>query len=854
MELGIPELALVVLVGASGSGKSTFAQRYFKPTEIISSDACRAMLTDDETDQSVSADAFDLVYTIAAKRLALGRLTVIDATNVQAEARKPLLALARHYHVWPVAIVLHTPERVCLERNLARPNRDFGDFVVKRQVDNLRRSLRTLHDEGFRVVHSVTPELFDSIEIVRQPAWSNHKAEHGPFDIIGDVHGCYPELERLLLELGYSINLTPGHNYGFTVTPPAGRRAVFVGDLVDRGPDSVGVLHLVMSMVATGAALCVPGNHDDKLARALAGRKVKQTHGLAETMQALAETDENFRQAVRHFIEGMVSHLIFDDGKLVVAHAGMKQELQGRMSKRVREFALYGETTGETDEFGLPVRYPWAKEYRGEGLVVYGHTPIPQPEWLNNTVDIDTGCAFGGALTALRYPEREFVRVPAFAQYAIPKRPLEMNATQLSAQQAHDQVLDLSDFQGKLQISTSLISQINLREEQTSAALEVISRFAIEPQWLIYLPPTMSPSETSQLGSFLEHPTEALEYYRRAGVNEVVCEAKHMGSRAIVIICRDSEVARERFGVAGEQIGVCYTRTGRRFFSDPELEMAFLQRLQQAITKLNWWESFDSGWFAFDCEVLPWSAKAYDLIQHQYAPVGAAATASMSAAQAALRQTVTRMPESVELQALIAHTQLRQQAVQGYVEAYQHYCWPVRSLDDLKLAPFHLLACEQRPFYDRDHEWHMQTLAALAEVEPRLMLATPYRVVDLHDQASVEQTIAWWQKLTAAGGEGIVIKPKQWVVQNSRGIVQPAIKCRGAEYLRIIYGPEYDLPENLERLRERGLSGKRSLALREFALGLEALDRFVNREPLRRIHECVFGVLALESEPIDPRL
>ncbi|KPL88815.1 polynucleotide kinase-phosphatase [Herpetosiphon geysericola] len=854
MELGIPEFCLVVLIGASGAGKSTFAQRHFKPTEIISSDTCRAMLCDDETDQAVSADAFDLVYTIAAKRLALGRLTVIDATNVQAAARQPLMALARHYHVWPVAIVLQTPEKVCLERNVGRANRNFGDFVVKRQVDNLRRSLRTLRDEGFRVVYTITPEQVDAIEIVRQRAWSNRKTEHGPFDIIGDVHGCYPELERLLLELGYSINLTPGHNYGFTVTPPAGRRAVFVGDLVDRGPDSVGVLRLVMSMVETGAALCVPGNHDDKLARALAGRNVKQTHGLAETMQALVETDETFRQAVRRFIEAMVSHLIFDDGKLVVAHAGMKQELQGRMSKQVREFALYGETTGETDEFGLPVRYPWAKEYRGEGLVVYGHTPIPQPEWLNNTVDIDTGCAFGGALTALRYPEREFVQVPAFAQYAIPKRPLEYNATQLAAQQENDQVLNLSDFQGKLKLSTSLMSQITLREEQTAAALEVMSRFAIEPQWLMYLPPTMSPSETSQLDGFLEHPAEALDYYRRAGVNEVVCEAKHMGSRAIVIICRDSAVAQARFGVVGEQIGVCYTRTGRRFFNDPELETAFLQRVQQAISKLNWWESFDSGWFALDCELLPWSAKAQDLIRHQYAPVGAAATASISAAQTALQQTVTRLPESVELQALIAHTQLRQQAVQGYVDVYQHYCWPVQSLDDLRLAPFHLLACEQRPFYDRDHEWHMQTLATLAEAEPRLFIATEYRVVDLHDQAKVEQAIEWWQSLTAAGGEGMVVKPKQWVVQNARGLVQPAIKCRGPEYLRIIYGPEYDLPENLARLRKRGLSGKRSLALRELALGLEALDRFVNREPLRRVHECVFGVLALESEPVDPRL
>ncbi|MBS1792915.1 MAG: polynucleotide kinase-phosphatase [Acidobacteria bacterium] len=852
MKITIPELSLVVLIGATSSGKSTFARRHFKPTEIISSDFCRALLADDENDQTVTREAFELLHYIAAKRLRSGRLTVVDATSVQREARAPLVRLAREFHVLPVAIVVNPPENILLERHHERTDRNFAAQVVRIQLQSLRRSVRGLQKEGFRHIFTLdSVEDIDAVEIERQPLWNNRKNESGPFDIVGDVHGCFDELKELLEKLGYQIAETPDGR--FDVENPPGRRAVFVGDLVDRGPASPAVLRLVMSMTRAGKALCVPGNHEAKLLKYLRGRSVTVSHGLAETVAQLSTETDEFKAEVAEYIDGLVSHYVFDDGRLVVAHAGLKENLQGRGSGRVRDFALYGETTGETDEYGLPVRYNWAAEYRGRAAVVYGHVPTPEPEWVNNTICIDTGCVFGGKLTAFRYPERELVSVAAKKVYYEPVRPLfpEAAAPKLSAQHELDDVLDLDDVTGKRIVETRLLKNITIREENATAALEVMSRFAANPKWLAYLPPTMSPSETSRADGFLEHPAEAFAYYRAQDVAQVVCEEKHMGSRAVVALCRDAETARTRFGVVGEGLGICATRTGRRFFEDREIETEFLERLRFAAERAGFWDEFETGWMILDCELMPWSVKAQALIRQQYAAVGAASRAALAETVAQLRKTAARAEDAGKL---LERFTTRLTKAEQYTEAYRRYCWPVESVDDLRLAPFHLLATEGRTHLDRSHIWQMETLAKLCAADEALLLATPYRVVTLADEESVAEAAQWWLELTGRGGEGMVVKPLDFIVRGPRGLVQPAIKCRGKEYLRIIYGAEYDLPENLERLRQRGLSAKRSLALREFALGVEALERFVRREPLRKVHECVFGVLALESEPVDPRL
>ena len=867
MKITFPELSLVVLIGSSGAGKSTFARTHFRSTEILSSDYCRGLVSDDENNQEASQDAFDVLHYIAAKRLAAGRLTVIDATNVHPEARKPLLNLARQYHFFAAAIVLDLPEALCHERNQQRPDRQFGPHVVRRHVHSLRQSLRNLKREGFRYIYTLTsPEEIAAVEIERQPLWNNRQQEHGPFDIIGDVHGCCNELEQLLQQLGYQAETDsrPGPDQASfwdfpTYTHPERRKALFLGDLVDRGPRIIDTLKLVRNMVAAESALCILGNHENKLMRKFNGKQVKVNHGLEQTLAEIEamppESRDRNSDEIQAFLKSLISHYVLDEGRLVIAHAGLREELQGRGSSYVRNFALYGETTGEIDEFSLPVRYQWAADYRGRAMVVYGHTPVVEAEWLNNTVDIDTGCVFGGKLTALRYPEKELVSVEAAQVYCKPPKPLSLSPVVapngLSPQQQHDDVLDITDVLGKRLISTRLQRNITIREENAIAALEVMSRFAVNPKWLIYLPPTMSPVATSTLPGLLEHPAEVFSYYRKQGIDTVVCEEKHMGSRVIVIVCRDQTVTQQRFGIQDGGIGVCYTRTGRRFFDQPTLEAALLTHLNQSLSQTGFWRTYSTDWVCLDCELMPWSAKAQELLKQQYAPVGAASQQGLSEAVACLQQARDRGADVGEL---LSRYQQRADLAQQYVAAYRRYCWPVTTLSDLKLAPFHLLATEGRVHTDQTHDWHMQQIAQITQADPELLLATRYKIIDIKDESNCAEGIAWWETLTAAGGEGMVVKPMDFIHRTFKGLAQPAIKCRGSEYLRIIYGPEYSLPEHLQRLRQRGLSRKRSLALREFALGIEALERFVFQAPLRQVHECVFGVLALESEPVDPRL
>ena len=854
MRIEIPEFCLVALIGGTSSGKSTFAAKHFKPTEVLSSDFFRGLVADDENTQDASAAAFDALYYVARKRLETMRLTVIDATNVQTAARRKVIDLAKEQNCHPVAIVFNMPERVCRERNALRPERQFPDRVIQRHCNDLRRSLKGLKREGFRLIYILdSPEEVETIELVRTPLWNDKKAEHGPFDIIGDVHGCYDELYELLTTLGYTADADG------VIAHPDGRRAVFIGDLCDRGPKNMGVLRLVMDMVSSGSALCVPGNHDVKLLRWLNGRDVQMSHGLQNTVDELSRESEEFRADAAKFLESLVSHYVLDDGKLVVAHAGVKEHFQGRGSARVRDFCLYGETTGETDEYGLPVRLDWANEYRGRAMVVYGHIPQVEPAILNNTYCLDTGCVFGGKLTALRYPERELVNVKAKTVYYQPLKPLQTNVN------ICDDTLTLDDVSGKLHLQTRLTPVIDVREENSAAALEVMSRFAADPHWLIYLPPTMSPCETSKLSDYLEYPTEAFAYYREKGIGKVVCEKKHMGSRSVIVLCRDADTAKHRFGVADNSRGIVYTRTGRHFFDDKTIERAILDRLDVALTQSGFWEAFKTDWVCLDTELMPWSAKAQALLQRQYAPVGCAGRTALQSAIDALGQACKRknlaydVPENtsgqnVDMARVLEAFKERRTCVDGYIDAYREYCWSVSGVDDLKIAPFHILAAEGAVYGDRDHVWHMETIRKYITGTDPLFLSTEYLVVDVNDEESVRSGIDWWLALTGSGGEGMVVKPYQFIAQKGAELLQPAVKCRGREYLRIIYSPEYTMPEHMKRLKKRSLSRKRQLALREFSLGMESLERFVAREPLYRVHECVFAVLAFESEPVDPRL
>ena len=698
----------------------------------------------------------------------------------------------------------------------------------------------------------------DAAEIVRAPLNSDKKSETGPFDIIGDIHGCYDELCELLEKLGYGVDAG-----GYTAVPPNGRKTVFLGDLCDRGEKNTEVLRLAMNMANSGAAFCLPGNHDMKLLRKLRGSDVTISHGLSKTLEQLEGQSGEFVEEVKNFLESLVSHYIFDGGRLAVAHAGIIEKYQGRASARVRDFCLYGDTTGETDEYGFPVRLPWANDYRGRAKVVYGHTPTAEAAFYNNTICIDTGCVFGGKLTAYRYPENEIVQVAAKKEYYPPAKPLA-ETLETKPEENMGDMLVIEDVLNQKPLSTKYRRSIKIKPENAAAALEIMSRFSVDPHWLIYLPPTMSPCETSKLPDYLEYPSEAFDYYKTRGIEKVVCELKHMGSRAVIVLCRDEETAKRRFGPGDGSSGIIYTRTGRRFFEDAETERAILKKLQCALGASGFWEDFGTGWVCLDAEIMPWSQKAKKLLEEQYAPVGrsgrnglASAVEMIDKAKKALGGITpgeAQPGQSVDLADLLSQYQKRAEALGLYTEAYRRYCWDVAGIDDYRVAPFHILATENKTWFGENHISQMETIAKYMTKTDPVFIATDHMLVDLSDDGSTASGIRWWERLTGAGGEGMVVKPYEFIAQKNGELLQPAVKCRGREYLRIIYGPEYMLENNLERLKNRSLSSKRSLALNEFALGVEALERFSKNEPLYKVHECVFGILALESEPVDPRL
>ncbi|MCR5806817.1 MAG: polynucleotide kinase-phosphatase [Oscillospiraceae bacterium] len=850
----IPEFCLVALVGATSSGKTSFAAKHFKPTEVLSSDFFRGMVGDDENDQTVSADAFDLLYFAARKRLDNMRLTVIDATNIQKSARQQILDLAKEEDVHAAAIVLNIPEDTLKERHRARTDRNFPESVISRHCRELKRSIKVLKREGFRFVYVINSlEQLENTEIIRTKLWNDKKDEHGPFDIIGDIHGCCDELEMLLDKLGYEKK-------DGIYSHPQGRKAAFLGDFCDRGDRSADVLRLVMDMCRTGNAIAVPGNHDVKLLKYLRGKNISMTHGIDKTIADIESRGDGFKAEAASFIDGLISHYVLDDGKLVIAHAGIKQKYIGRGSARVRDFCLYGEVTGETDSYGLPVRLDWATESRGNATIVYGHVAGVDVKRVNNTYCIDTGCVFGGKLTALRWPEKEIVDVAALKQYYEPVKPIE-DAVDTSM----GDMLSIGDINKSLHIETELIPSISVHENNAAAALETMSRFAADPHWLIYLPPTMSPCETSPLDGFLEHPLQAFEYYRSREIRNVVCEKKHMGSRAVIVLCRSAQAAEDRFGITDGTRGIIYTRTGRQFFDDTDLQNALLDRLDAVLTKNGFWDDFETDWVCLDTELMPWSEKAQGLIRSQYAPTGNAGIRGLSAAVSALEKVCARKNNAFEVEKtasgqnvdpseLLGIYRSRLDDLTRYRDAYREYCWTINSIDDLRIAPFHILACEGYVFSDKKHTWHMENIRKYITGTDVIFLETPYICVDTGDEESVKKAVDWWLELTGSGGEGMIVKPEYFTTKQGIKLLQPAVKCRGREYLRIIYGAQYLEEDHLKRLKVRSLNRKRTLALKEFSLGMESLNRFVKGEPLYRVHECSFGVLAFESEPVDPRL
>lgn len=835
MRIEIPENSFISLIGISSSGKSSFAKKYFNDYEVLSSDYFRTLLTNDENDQSSNSLVFETLYDIAHKRLSRNLLTVLDATNVQRDARKTFIKHAKKEHVLPVAIVINTSLETCIERHKERDDRSFGIGVLRKQYMELNRSISKLKKEGYRYVYVVEESDIDNVEIVRNKLWNNKSDESGPFDIIGDIHGCYDELCLLLKKLGYIID-------EYNVTHPNNHQVIFLGDLCDRGPKNVEVLKLVMSMVKSKIAYCVAGNHDSKLNRYLQGKKVNVSHGLDATVNELEKENDTFKLEVQQFLDSLISHYVFDNKNLVVAHAGLIEKYQGKTSGIVREFCLYGDVDGDLDENGKPIRKDWTKDYRGSANVVYGHIASRQVKVSNNTYCIDTGCVYGGKLTALKYPSFEYESVDALDTYY---------EDELLDIKVDNTILNIDDVLDKRWFETGVYKNVLIDKEYSAKAFETINKYAVDPRWLIYLPPTMSPVETSKEEAYLEHPNEIFDYFKKQRIDKIICEEKHMGSRAVIVVCKDKGVSKERFGIDDNSIGTIYSRTGRPFFLNKKDEQDVLSIINEALTKSNFWNDYNTDWVCIDSEIMPWSLKALELVKTQYAAVGSSATHALSKVSEKLELAKERYNEINELAMNIKN---RAQAIEEYKKAYRAYCWEVNSIEDYKIAPFHILATENHVWTDVNHQMHMETIKKYMCDHHPILLATKYEVVDVNDETQVEKVVEWWLNHTENSGEGLVFKPLNFLETVDGRLIQPALKCRGREYLRIIYGPTYTFSEHLTRLKSRGLKKKRALALSEFALGIESLTRFVKRRGLYEVHESVFAVLALESEKVDPRL
>ena len=580
------------------------------------------------------------------------------------------------------------------------------------------------------------------------------------FDIIGDVHGCDAELVALLERLRHPIDPSRPH--------PQGRRIVFVGDLVDRGPATPAVVLRIQRLVEAGRALCVAGNHDTRLAAALRGEPVEPGHGLEASLGQLAAESESVRETVATFLAGLPGHLVLDDGRLVVAHAGLEERHHGSDSSAARDAAIHGAYTGDFDDRAMPVRDDWARGYSGAAAVVQGHTPVAEVEWFRNTICIDTGCVFGDRLTALRWPERELVSVPASGAWGRSARgPLPPR--RLAARPVARPALPLPTPADAIVALRRLAAA-----EVTRLACDAAGNPAARDRWVIHLPPTMSSCDPSHQGDGLEHPLGAFAHYAAAGLRQVICEEKQTGLRGVAVICRDAATAARRFGVADGTGGAIHSRSGHRCLP-AAVEQTLVARIAAAAAEAGVWKSLDTDWLCLDGELV------------------------------------------------------------GLPEGTADRSTPPR------LVFFHVLAAEGRTFLDREHHWHLDTLRRIASSPSRggSLGVTSHRVVDLTRPIDVAEAIAWWHALTATGVEGIVVKPLTLAAAGAGGPVQPALKVRGADWLRRVYGHDYRAATSLESLRDRSLTTKRGRALGQFALGAEALERFVAGAPRPEIDACL---------------
>ena len=865
-EIRFPHAGIVLLVGPSNSGKTTLLKRLVEqgvllPSEIISSDQFRILVADgefieldkrpkDEQDvlypeyRLISQKAFAAMVYLLESRCALGKLTVVDATHLWPEDRKKYLDLAGRQHVPITAIALDIDDQLLFARDESR-EQPRGRQKIKQQVRIFKSSLHSLKTEGFSS-SCILNELEEEDVVFRRLANPLLKEVGAGLDFIGDIHGCYDEFLTLLEKLGYRADAEGVY------THPEGRKLVSVGDVLSRGPQSINCLKFFIKHVKKDLAYMVDSNHGRKIARWLSGRKVELTHGDELIAAEFADYEREhgqeaaaeLRENVRRLLLSAPSNLVFTSNGvrvIVAAHAGIRDHYIGKESERISDFCRYGDTDG-LGESGRPVRKDWFVDHVSGETIVWGHDPRTRPMVVNNTINIDQGVVFGGRLTAYRYPEKTFTAVEAQRDYAEDPESVLQNW-----KKERFNPPNIRSFLTGYSVMTEDYGEIKIQADYVKSAIETVSHHTIPLEEMPYIPPTMSPApDPSSLDNYFEHPREAFKYYRSQGITTMIAEKKHMGSRGILLLFRDEADAVKYVG--RPLLGTIYTRRGRAFF-ERELSRKIIEQLNTDLKQGQYFTKFDTDFVLLDAEILPWNLKAEELISSQYAHVSEAALLDR---QKLLEKLELAKLNGWEVDSWIEEFRGKAENAQVFREVFQNYCWDTRGIEGIKIAPFHVLAHRGRTYFDQSHLWHMKRNQELAKLSP-LFMETEYKVVT--NEKSEQEAILWWEEMTENGHEGFVVKPEIFIARNEKGwLVQPAIKVRGRKYLHIIYGMDYLQPENLIRLKQRNVKRKQRHALMEFALGTEGVRRFVNQESLSRIHECVLATLALEAEPVDPRL
>lgn len=859
MHFKLPNGAIVLLIGPSNSGKTTLLQSLVDSdqlleSEIISSDYYRRLVADidfidfsslskDDEDiiyeeyQRISEQAFQALHTIVEARAKLNRVSIIDATNLRGFERTKYFEIAKRNHVPVLALILNTPKEQLLARDVLRDN-PRGRKRVLQQFNTLKYELKAIKKEPFAKIYKVDNE---SVEIVREPNKLYLEIESG-FDIIGDIHGCYDEMLVLLKDLGYEQR-------GDVYIHPAGRRLISVGDIMSRGPKSIETMQFWLNQIEAGLSFMTDSNHGWKIARWLDGKNVSLNHGDELVQQEFTEYEkehgEEAAEALKERFASMLlkapSHYILTKNKItkaVVTHAGIKDHYIGKESKRISDFCRYGDIQ-QTDSYSKPVRGDWFSQHKTSELIIWGHDVKVQPFKANRTINIDQGVVFGGELTAFQYPEQTLRSVKAFANYA----GTEDNPI-LEAENKRFIPPNVAHFINGFAVHTTSGDQITIPKENALAAMDTFSHYTLPLEQVIYIPPTMSPTpQTSALPDYLEHPADAFHYYKKNGIQKLIAQKKHMGSRAVIFIAKNKEVAKEL--INSDSLGHITTRTGRAFFEQKE-QQQMVENIHAELVGKNYFEQFNTNFVLMDAEILPWNLKAQSLIDQQYETVAENALMDRYKLIEKLKAT-----EHVDVTSWLEEYTDKYKNAARFDAVFKNYCWPTNELSGIQIAPFHILAHSSSTNFHQPHSWHMQMNAHLAE-NSSLFIATEYRVIE--SEQDKQEVIDWWQDMTENGHEGIVIKPFDFLAYHKGKLLQPAIKVRGREYLRIIYGMDYTDEAIMKKLKQRNPSRKMKNALLEFKLGLEGISRFVSLESSNRVHECALATLALESDTTDPRL